>query len=78
MTAQHRVIVIMEHGRVVGTQILEESGPSSGAPAVSGRLRTGPEQTHHEVHVAVPSDLSRPGERERFHARLTEKITGKT
>jgi hypothetical protein len=77
MTALRRVIVIVEHGRVVGTQIVEESGPGAGAPAVSARLRAGPAQTLHDLQVQVPSDLSRPGERERFHASLVEKIAGK-
>ena len=77
MTALRRVIVIVEQGRVVGTQIIEESGPGAGAPAVTARLRAGPAQTLHELHVQVPSDLSKPGERERFHASLVEKIAGK-
>jgi hypothetical protein len=77
MTALRRVIVIIEQGRVVGTQIVEEGGLSAGASAVTARLRAGPAQTLHELHVQVPSDLSRPGERERFHASLVEKIAGK-
>ena len=85
MTALHRVIVIIEHGRIVGTQIAGQSErPDAvlpmhheGAPAVTARLRVGPGQTQHELQVPVPSNLSSPGERERFHASLAAKIADK-
>jgi hypothetical protein len=76
MSALRRVTIIIEAGRIVGTQIAAENEPSGGAP-VAARLRAGPEQTLHEVQIVVPADLARPGERERFHASLLDVIRGR-
>jgi hypothetical protein len=76
-----RATVIMENGRLVGTQIVAKSERSdaaattqrAGAP-ITARLRAGVSQTLHELRLAVPANLSAPGERERFHESLVEKI----
>jgi len=78
MTAQHRVIVILEKGRVVGTQIDAEDGQAHvGTVAVTARLCAGPGQTRHELRVAVPSNLEDSDERKRFHANLVKMIAKK-
>jgi hypothetical protein len=75
MTALQRVIVVMEKGRVVGTQIApDDTQPAATASSASARLRAGPGQTMHEVHVAVPAD---PEARDRFHAILASEVSAK-
>lgn len=72
---QHLVIVILEQGRVVGTQIVPEDAQAHiGTMAVTARLCAGPGQTRHELRVAVPSNLEDSDERERFHASLAKMI----
>jgi hypothetical protein len=78
MTALQRVIVVMEKGRVVGTQIAPDgTQPAATASSASARLRAGPGQTMHEVHVAVPADLASPEARDRFHAILASAVSAK-
>jgi hypothetical protein len=81
MTTLRNVLVIMENARLVGTQIVGERPNRTSpmvreVPAITARLRAGPSQTLYELRVDVPADLSAPGERERFHASLAEKISG--
>ena len=71
MTTLRNVLVIMENDRLVGTQIVGEAdGANTTSPmqreasAITARLRAGPSQTLHELRMAVPADLSAPGERE--------------
>jgi hypothetical protein len=78
MTALQRVIVITEQGRIVGTQIApDDAQPGATASGASARLRAGPGQTVHEVHVAVPADLASPEARDRFHAILAREVSAK-
>jgi hypothetical protein len=78
MTALQRVIVIMEQGRIVGTQIAPDGVQPGTTPSdASARLRAGPGQTMHEVHVAVPADLASPEARDRFHAILANEVSAK-
>jgi hypothetical protein len=78
MTGLQRVIVITEHGRIVGTQIAPDGvQPGPTASGATAHLRAGPGQTMHEVHVAVPADLASPGARDRFHAILANEVSAK-
>ena len=78
MTALQRVIVITEQGRIVGTQIAPDGvQPGATASGAGARLRAGPGQTMHEVHVAVPADLASAEARDRFHAILANEVSAK-
>jgi hypothetical protein len=80
-TALHCVLVIMENGRLVGTQIVAESEQSDAARNDSVRAHRLPlrdcalEFRERSMSCACgASESVGSGERERFHESLIEKI----
>jgi hypothetical protein len=69
MSRACRLVVVVQRGRIVGTQQLPDSPPGAGSP-VSARLVAGPGQRLVELVVNVPDQLRTAKEIERFHARL--------
>lgn len=80
MSAPRKLIVIMEHGKVIGTQLANtttadaHSGVSR-QPAVTALLAAGPGQSRHEVMAHVPERFENALDIARFHESLLPLIS---
>lgn len=64
-----RLTVVMQRGRIVGTQETVDVDRRP-APKAAARLRAGPGQRLVEIVADLPDNLSTPKAIERFHAGL--------
>lgn len=72
MSAPRKLIVIMEHGKVIGTQLAVDKphGATANAPVVTAMLTAGPGQSRHEVMTPVPDSFESERDIARFHESL--------
>jgi hypothetical protein len=75
MNIDRRLVVILEHGKVVGVQIAGNSAAMpDDANAATALLHAGPGQTRHELTARVPARFATPADRQRFHDELVAMI----
>jgi hypothetical protein len=68
-----RVRVVVERGRVVGAQVVQD--PPAGQPGAV--LREGPGQKVHMVDIEMPAELANARQIEAFHAALGRQLKAK-
>ena len=68
MNTQRRIIVIMEQGRIIGTQAAPEA--SRGSSPANAVLSAGPGQKRFEVVAEMPASFADVHAIEHFHASL--------
>jgi len=72
MTNAQKLLVIVENGRIVGTQF---GVPANGnVPAVSVGLQRGPGQEVHEIEMEPPASLRTLKNYHEFHEQVAEKL----
>ncbi|CAN5499776.1 hypothetical protein BH10PSE17_BH10PSE17_37070 [soil metagenome] len=69
-----RVRVIVQDGRVVGTQVVAPVSDGNRPHPVNATLRADIGQTVHEVAASMPASLASTAERQVFHAHLLDLI----
>lgn len=72
-----KIIVVMEHGKVIGIQTAPETthGASTKPPSVSATLTIGPGQSQHELLVHMPERFKTVHEIETFHDSLAQLLS---
>jgi hypothetical protein len=79
MNVRRRLIVILEQGKVVGTQLSPGGAPPAAElPPAGASLLAGPRQTRHEISALVPASFKTDAARKRFHAELAARIAGQS
>ena len=73
MKNAHRLLVITEAGKVVGTQVLSEA-PNHGEIPAGAMLRSGPAQRHREIEIDILPTLRTTDEIDAFHRHIEERL----
>jgi hypothetical protein len=72
MTPAQKLLVIVEQGRIVGTQFV--TPPGGALPAVSVTLKGGPGQDLHEIEMEPPTAMRTLEQIHQFHEAVAKKI----